>query len=80
MPVARLNAVSERRARGAETVRNQHEAFDSLHHMRLLKAARNLAIQWRRNQDGTFTVPPGATLAFLQAVDESWDALKGVME
>jgi len=54
--------------------------LDSVKHLRLLMAARILTIQWRRQRDGSFIIPPGARLALLEAIDESWDVVKGVTD
>jgi hypothetical protein len=43
-----------------------------------MRAARDVTIQWRRQSDGSYRIPAGAVLALLEAVDESWDIVKGV--
>jgi len=67
--------------------RNRHEreaskqrTLDAAAHLRLLKAARQLIVQWRREPGGRYRIPPGAVLALCKAVDESWDIVKGVEE
>lgn len=73
-------AIAPQRKNGGEAEAARQAAFDNVKHQRLLIAARNVTIQWRRQPDGSFLIPPGARLALLAAVDDSWDALKGVME
>lgn len=80
MTSPRVNAVGQRRASRDADTKAQKETLDLVKHMRLLKAARQLVVQWRREATGAYRIPTGARLALLQAVDESWDVLKGVME
>lgn len=64
----------------ARAIAAQQATLDSVKHLRLLMAARILTIQWRRQRDGSFIIPPGARLALLAAIDESWDVVKGVTD
>lgn len=73
-------ALADQKKNGFDAAEAQRQAFDNVKHQRLLIAARNITIQWRRQPDGSFLIPPGARLALLAAVDASWDALKGVAE
>lgn len=78
MTSARLAVLSHRRTNGIVDAKHQQRALDDAMHLRLLKAARQLSVQWRKQADGSYRIPPGAVLALLKAVDESWDVVKGV--
>lgn len=66
------HATSEEMARMQRITRRQ------LKHLELLRAARQLVLQWRREQSGIYRIPAGAVLALCEAIDESHDELKGV--
>lgn len=80
MTSARVNAITQRRKNGDESTRAQRQARDRVYHQRLLKAARTLVVKWRRGVGGSYQIPAGAALALCEAVDDSWDYLKGVDE
>lgn len=80
MTSARVNTISQRRTNGDEATRAQRQARERVYHQRLLKAARALVVQWRRGISGSYHIPAGAALALCEAIDDSWDHLKGVDE
>ncbi len=78
MTSPRLAPLTQRSRTGQIDARNQQRALDNATHLRLMRAARDVTIQWRRQSDGSYRIPAGAVLALLEAVDESWDIVKGV--
>lgn len=61
-----------------EMVRMQRITRRQSKHLQLLKAARQMVLEWRREQPGIYRIPAGAVLALCEAIDESHDELKGV--
>lgn len=58
--------------------RSQRIAVTTVKHMNLLSAARDMVVSWRREGKGLYRVHPGAVVALLHAIDESWDVMEGV--
>jgi hypothetical protein len=80
MKTSRLVMLTQRRTHGEACARMQQRTRDAAVHQRLLRAARQMIVQWRRDPSGAYRIPPGAVLALCSAVDESWDFMKGVEE
>lgn len=78
MTSARVNAFSQRHSSGDRNERDQRQARDRVVHQRLMRAARSLVLQWRREAGGAYRFPAGAALALCEAVDESVAFFKGV--
>lgn len=63
---------------GSIDERSQRIAVTTVRHMQLLSAARDMVVSWRREGKGLYRVHPGAVVALLTAIDQSWDVMEGV--
>jgi hypothetical protein len=77
MASARVGILDGRRSNGEADSRAQKQTRSNSRHLRLLKAARQLVLQWRRMSARVYEIPPGAILALCEAIDDSHDNLKG---
>lgn len=71
--VARLNQYEGRADRGAGDRRAQRQTMQAVKAIRLLRAAKRVAIDARRRGRGVYEIAPEAMVAMCEAIDDAAD-------